>query len=252
MKGIDTMPALVAKSFEGLPQLTEPYEVNGKMYVKVRTKSGTTRQVRAYNETEYKKYNPEVKIIQKAKPRWEVLGFGEKRFIWLFKGNTYAALDWFRASPCRFARPWGWYLPSDIELPTPLPAEVEPIKLMWDQVSDDDVLKSENDIQKIVESMIYDAGNSEWIGEVGERLTLTLICTKAVEVENMYGTSTINTLEDENGNVFVWSTSARSLTPGYYYEMTGKIKDHSTFRNVKQNILTNCRIKNEYEGDSND
>ena len=33
------MPALVAKSFEGLPQLTEPYEVNGRMYVKILAKT---------------------------------------------------------------------------------------------------------------------------------------------------------------------------------------------------------------------
>ena len=33
------MSALVAKSYQGLEQICEPYTVNGRMYVKVRTKS---------------------------------------------------------------------------------------------------------------------------------------------------------------------------------------------------------------------
>ena len=47
------MSALVAKSYQGLEQICEPYTVNGRMYVKVRTKSGTEKQVRAYSEKEF-------------------------------------------------------------------------------------------------------------------------------------------------------------------------------------------------------
>ena len=69
------MSALVAKSYQKLEQLCDPYEVNGKMYVKVRMKNGNEKTVRAYSEAEYRRYNPEVKIIQPAKSRKDVLGF---------------------------------------------------------------------------------------------------------------------------------------------------------------------------------
>jgi hypothetical protein len=101
----------VAKSYEGLPFVSEPYILNGREYIKVRMKNGTIKQVRSYSESEYKKYNPPVEIIQPAKSRRNVLGFGEQGFIWLFKGNTpdaiYENLDWFHDSPCRYARTWG-------------------------------------------------------------------------------------------------------------------------------------------------
>ena len=126
--------ALVAKSYENLEQVCEPYSLNGKEYVKVRMKNGSIKQVRAYTEAEYRKYNPEVKIIKPAKSRRDVLGFGEKGYIWIFKGATpgatYENLDWFRASPCRYTRVWGWYLGSDEAMPEPLPANIEPIKLV--------------------------------------------------------------------------------------------------------------------------
>ena len=143
------MAVLVAKSYEGLEQVSEEYTVNGKHYVKVRLNNGTIKQVKAYSPAEYARYYPEVKIIQPAKSRRDVLGFGEKGFIWIFKGNTYENLDWFRASPCRYARTWGWYLPSSEELPEPLPADVQPLKLEWTAVSTDDKLHDENTITKI-------------------------------------------------------------------------------------------------------
>ncbi len=240
------MPALVAKSYKDLEQLTEPYEVNGKMYVKVRMKSGLAKQVRAYTEAEYKRYNPEVKIIKKGKPRWEVLGFGEKKFIWIFKGDTYSVIDWFRVSPCRFARPWGWYLSSNEELPEPLPAGIEPIKLEWDKVSFNDELIPEKDIQQIVDSMIYDAGASQWMGQIGDKLDLTLVCDKATPVLNNYGESTFHVFHDEAGNIYTWSTTAKTLIPGNKYEMTGTIKSLDIYRNRKQNTLTRCRVIKEF------
>ena len=80
--------ALVAKSYEGLEQVCEPYTLNGREYVKVRMKNGQIKQVRAYSEAEYRKYNPEVIIVKPAKSRRDVLGFGEQGFIWLFNSSS--------------------------------------------------------------------------------------------------------------------------------------------------------------------
>ena len=234
---------LVAPSYQKLEKVSKEFINNGKTYIKVRMNNGNIKTVRTYTEKEYNKFYPPVTIIQPAKSRREVLGFGEAGFIWIFKGDTYNVLDWFKASPCRYTRIWNWYLPSNIELPNPLPAGIEPIKLMWEEVSNNDQLISEADIQKIVESKIYEAGTSEWVGKIGERLALTLVCRRVVEVEGNYGLSMIHTLLDENNNIFIWATSSRRLEINHLYELTGTVKKQDIYRNNKQTTLSNCRIK---------
>jgi len=239
------MPALVAKSYEGLEQLTEPYQVNGRMYVQVRMKNGSAKQVRAYSEAEYAKYNPEVKIIQPARSKRYILGFGEAGFIWLFKGQTYENIDWFRLSPCRYARPWGWFLASDKEMPSPLPANITPIKLEWEAVSKDDVMYPEDQVVQIVDKILYDPGTSTYVGEVGDHIDKMLTCDKAHVSTSAYGLSTFHVLHDEEGNIYTWSTNSRSLEVGETYHIRGTIKGHNTYRNKAQNELTRCRLVKE-------
>ena len=235
--------ALVAKSYQNLEQITEPYELNGKMYVKVRTKTGVAKQVRAYSEKEYAKYNPEVKIIKPAKSRRDILGFGEQGFIWIFKGETYENLDWFRASPCRYTRVWGWYLPSDIEMPDPIPSNVEPIKLDWADVSLDDQLIPEDQIVKVVDGMLYDAGESRHVGNIGDRVEFDGTCTRVTINQSQFGISYFYVFESDEGNIFTWGTSARSLDEGARYHVRGTVKEHTTFRNTQQTVLTRCKVE---------
>lgn len=238
---------LVAKSYQGLPFVSEPYILNGREYIKVRMKNGTIKQVRSYSESEYKKYNPEVKIIQPAKSRRNMLGFGEQGFIWIFKGNTpdatYENLDWFHSSPCRYARTWGWYLPSNIEMPSPLPTNIEPLKLEWNEVSFEDQLISEDQIKEIVDKKLYDAGTSRYVGKVGDRLEMDVTCKKASVSQSIYGISYFYVFEDKEGNVYTWGTSARSLDEGVKYHLKGTVKEHTTYRNVCQTALTRCKVE---------
>ena len=238
---------LVAKSYQSLPQVGEEYTVNGRTYVKVRTKTGDLKQVRTYTQKEYNKYNPEVKIIQPAKSRRDILGFGEKGFIWLFKGKTpnatYENLNFFRDSPCRYTRVWGWYLPSDIEMPDPIPVDVEPVKLEWADVSLEDQLIPDDQIVKVVEGLLYDAGTSEYVGKVGDRVEFDCTCTRASITQGAYGLSYFYVFTSDDGNVYTWGTSARSLEEGHRYHIRGTIRDHITFRNNKQTVLKNCRVE---------
>lgn len=235
--------ALVAKSYENLEQVCEPYIMNGKEYVKVRMKNGSIKQVRAYSEAEYRKYNPEVKIIKPAKSRRDILGFGEAGYIWIFKGETYENLDWFHSSPCRYTRVWGWYLPSTEEMPSPLPANIEPIRLNWDDVSFEGQLIDEDQIKQIVDKMLYDAGTSRYIGKVGDRLEMDVVCNKASVSQSIYGLSYFYVFSDDEGNVYTWGTSARALDEGVRYHLKGTVKDHSTYKNVCQTVLTRCKVE---------
>ena len=240
------MEYYVAKSYETWPRLCDPYEVNGKMYVKLRSPSGKEKVARAYDKPQVssvKNKNSEVTIIKAAKSRRDVLGFGEAGFIWLFKGETYPVLDWFKTSPCRYTKLWGWYLPSNIEMPSPIPAGIEPIKLDWTEISLDNQLIADKDITTIVNEKLYDAGSSKWVGNIGDRLTIYLTCNKAIDIDNMYGSSTFHVFTDENGNIFTWTTTAKHLEEGHTYNLTGTVKEHSKYKNQCQTNLTRCNIK---------
>lgn len=238
---------MVAKSFQSMEQITEPYKISGRMYVKVRTKTGTERQVRWYSEVEYYKMYPEEKQkeetaeVQFKRSQKLVLGF-DKDYITIFKGDTYEHLDWFKLSIARYCKLWGWYVISTAEVPEDLPEGLTPIKLSWDIVGNaDGTLKNDALVKQAVDSLIYDAGKSEFIGEIGERLDLTITVTGSRTIENsIYGHSVVHTMEDENGNVFIWITSAKNWPVGSVKKIRGTIKEHKTFKNVKQNILTRC------------
>ena len=242
---------LVAKSYQDLEIISAPFSINGREYVKVRLKNGETKTVRSYTKTEYMKYNPEVKVIQKAKSKKDVLGFGEKGFIWIFKGDTYAALDWFRQAPTKYNDIFGWYLSSDIEMPSPLPVGIEPIKLTWEMVQDlddKDNLMEKDLIKKVVESLIYDEGTSEWLGIIGDKVTVNVTCLKIIPFSSAYGISTLYTFITDDGNNCTWmTTTSPGLQEEGQYNITGKIKGIDIYRNQKTTALTRVKVNHVIE-----
>lgn len=233
----------VAPSFKDFEMLSEPYAVNGKMYIRVRNpKTGTERQVRWYDENKATKAVAPKVNAQDAfyKPQKEVLGF-TNGYITIFKGDTYAEIDWFRASIARYARWWGWYIISTEEIPADLPAGIEAVQLPWELVGDDSgKLLPETAIQKAVESLIYEEGTSEFVGSVNERLEIQITVVRAIELDNDYGHSTMHIMEDDCGNQYVWTTAAKTWAEGSVKTIRGTVKDHRTYKNVKQTILTRC------------
>lgn len=237
----------VAKSFQSFEMLTEPYIVSGKQYVKVRNpKTGTERQVRWYSDSEFAKLYPEMKPMVQAqdafyKPQKEVLGF-TKGYITIFKGDTYAHIDWFRASIARYAKWWGWYIISTEEIPNDLPDGLEPIQLPWDIVGNDDgKLKPEHLVKEAVESIIYDASESECVGSIGERLELYLTVERIIKLDNNYGRSTMFKFYDDCGNCFIWITATQpGFNIGDQIHIKGTVKNHNKFKNEHQTILTRC------------
>lgn len=242
----------VAKSYHALEQTCEPYEVSGKMYVKVRMKSGAEKQVRWYTDQEWAKLYPEdankITEDKKKSPYWrsqkDVLGF-EEGFLWLFKGDTYAHVDYFRSKGYYFAyRKWfGWTLGSTKEIPDDLPENLTPVKLPWELVGkDDEVLKSDVEVEVAVNSVLLDPTKSEFQGEVGDRIEVELTVKKRIAVEGNYGLSHIHLFTDANDNEYVWTTAAKTLQEGETYKLRGTISEHKLYKASKQTILKRCTI----------
>ena len=238
---------MVAKSFQAYIQECEPYLVKDKMYVNMRNpKTGNVKVCRWYSEKEYAKLYPEAKI-QKVestfmnKTQKEVLGF-EKGYITIFKGDTYGELEWFRASNARFARGWGWYIISTEEIPSDLPEGIEPIQLPWECVGQEDgTLKAEHLVKEAVEALIYNAGTSEFQGQIGERLEVTVTINSVYRSESSFGSMyNMHIMSDDNGNEYIWTTSSKCWSVGERKTIRGTVKEFRTYKNQKQTVLSRC------------
>ena len=236
---------MVAKSFQSMTQVGEPYKSAGKMYVQVKNeKTGTIRQVRWYTEAEYAKmYGEKVeKSPKEFKSQKQVLGF-EKGYITIFKGDTYANLEWFQHSIARYCKWWGWYIVSTEALPIDLPVGIEPIELKWEMVGEEEgMLKPDHLVKQAVESLLYEATDSQFVGTVGERLDLEVTVIAARRQEGYYGPSTIHHMEDAAGNRNLWNTGSKSWEVGDKRHIKGTVKEHKIIKNVNVTILTRCTV----------
>lgn len=231
----------VAKSFQSYTQIGDVFMSGGKQYVNMKNPStGTIRKCRWYSDAEYARYYPEVKVIKAGKTQKEVLGF-EKGYITIFKGNCYEDREWFKQSSARYTRLWGWYFISTEELPADLPTDVTPIQLKWEDVGGEDgKLFTDAKVKAFVDTLLYDEDPSEYAGEIGERIELTVTVVKTFDMDSQFGASTMHTFKDENGNVFLWTTASKKWEVGTVHHIRGTVKDHKIFRNCKETILSRC------------
>ena len=235
----------VAKSYQELEIVGDVFVSSGRQYVNVKLKSGKLKTVRWYSDAEYRKMYPEVVAVARSadpfsKSQKEVLGF-TKGYITIFKGDTYAEVDWFRASIARYTRWWGWYIISTEEVPADLPEGITPIQLPWELVGQEDgSLKPEYLVKEAVESIIYEESESEFQGAIGERLDLYLTVERTIELDGSYGRSIMHIMRDDCGNLFVWTTASKSWSAGTEHHIKGTVKDHRKYKNECQTVLTRC------------
>lgn len=229
---------MVAKSYQYLPQVTEPYTINNKTYVKVRKPDGSVAQVRWYDETEYRKYYGEPTAAPASQK--EAFGFTED-YITIFKGDTYPHKDYFKANGAKYNPYWGWYFPSGAELPT-IPADITTIRLAWETIGQENgLLKTESVIKAEIAKLTREPSTSKFVGEIGQRIDITVRITRAVPLQSYYG-GTMYSMEDADSNVYVWRASTAKMAVGNIEHIRGTIKQHNIYNEVCQTILSHCKI----------
>lgn len=235
----------VAKSYQSLNLLGEPYIKNKRMYILVETKSGKEKEVRWYTDQEYAKMYPEEKKDKTKDPYYKsqkyVLGFDEG-YIWILKNPTEENEEWLYLNGYLYSTGlWGRYIKSTEKVEVPY--HIEMVKLYWEDVGKaDEWLKDEAEVLRAVDKVRYGERLGEWVGAVGDRLDLKLKVLRRSKKESYYGEQFTHDFEGEDGNQYRWITGARSLTPGEEYELRGTIKEHISDGGVKITVLTRCRV----------
>lgn len=281
----------VAKSYENMEILGQPFEDEGKMYVKVKGKcprcggsghysynqmDGTrcygcggsgikTMNVRWYTDKERAAQDraaerraekaAEAKEARRVKfAARNAFGFGELGFITLYKGDLQVISDFFKSFTIDEAghrAAWyntifHWYTPSKMDVPENLPEGIEAVRLDWDDVRDETdeenlQMKDNEFVEAYVNSLISEPSKSEYQGNVGDWIVKTVTVTKNVALNSRYGESHMHILEDEDGNVYVWTTGSKNIEADRVITLKMKVKDHKDYKGTKQTIVWYCK-----------
>ncbi len=247
----------VARSYQNNRIVSEPYSVNGRKYVKIETepKPGvfSTKQVRYYTDTEYKKMYGEAVTDHSNDPYWksqkEVLGF-KHGYIWIFAGATYPVKDELKALGAVYRQNWGWGISSEATAPSEdqIPKGVQMLKLEWDKVGQGEKLLPDDRVQEAVKSLIFanrpeeeEVDPGEHVGAVGDRLDLLIEVVR--NIETRYGRMMF--FKDEDNHTFVWATQAKDWEVGTTHHIRGTVKKHDEYNGVAQTWLTRCMERND-------
>ena len=85
---------------------------------------------------------------------------------------------------------------------------------------------------------------SEYVGEIGDRLSFDLTIIKIGGFEGHYGYTYIYSFKDKDENLLTWFSSKDiGQAVGDHVNLTGTIKGHEIYNGQKVTYITRCRMK---------
>ena len=227
----------LAKNYQQYETIGDPYQAHRHWYQKINI-NGQITEARLYTDDEYDKmYPPNLTPIK------EQLGF-DKGPITLISGNTKDLTDWLTNIGAQYHKLFGWYLTSAAGPIDPIPEGITLHNLEWAKISvNNKYLRPDQEIVEIVSSIKYGLSPSQFVGEIGSRITVNLHINKVVKLNTRYGETNLYIMEDPDENIYTWITNSRNLVEGQTYAITGTIKAHETYKGQKRNVITRCQVQ---------
>lgn len=217
-----------------------------------------TKDVRMYTDIEYERMQRSKKRADEKKRKERDAKVAEQNLRTLNKygfenvdayivlGNTYDIKDELKEAGAKFSPELYWVLPTE---PTWLTTH------SYVKVSVADIFTISNgyfvlrdDIREFRNAL--EPVRGEYIGKVGQRLSVTATLTKAIPYDASFSYQRrtmgyIYIFETADGNTLVWRTTSAWLDIGKEYDIVGTVKEHSEYNKVRQTVLTRCKIKGE-------
>lgn len=188
------------------------------------------------------------KTVKEKRLEWlEKNNFNENEETYIAIGNTYDFKDELKAAGFKFNAILLWHNKTEVE-------GYKTIKVSLSEVGEITawgVGAFYANAQDVIRAKVNAAtrasmppSNSQWYGNIGDRAVITATLKRQSGFEGKYGYTYIYTFEDANENIFVWfTTKYLGLETGAEVELTGTIKEHKEYEEVKQTVLTRCKIK---------
>lgn len=228
----------LAKNYQQYETVGDPYQAHRHWYQKINI-NGQITEARLYTDEEYEKMYPSNLV-----PIKDQLGFVDNG-ISLILGNTNELTDWLSRINARYNKLFGWYLPGICGEPIePIPEGITFKVLTWPQISiNNKYLRPDQEIVELVSSIKYGTSPSQFVGEIGSRITANLHIIKVVKLNTRYGETNLHIMEDPDQNIYTWITNSRNLVEDQTYTITGTIKAHETYKGQKRNVITRCQVQ---------
>lgn len=156
-------------------------------------------------------------------------------------GNTFNIKDQLKADSGRFTKELGWVVPE-------IPENIEPYfgyifrTLLVEELfeyGEDGMCKLVDDFEKFVEVEPY----GEHLGTIGQKLTVEATLVLKIPYHSQFGSGHVYVFETVGGNKVTWSTGSAYLQVDKTYLVTGKVKEHTVYKDVKQTALKNCKVE---------
>lgn len=105
------------------------------------------------------------------------------------------------------------------------------------------------------EKRIAENAEITYFGNVGDKFEKEMTFEKMFGFESMYGFQHIILFRDEENHVFVWKTTNGNLGKnfnfaeyevGQKYLIKGTVKSHDEYKNVKQTVITRCKVVDDF------
>lgn len=115
----------------------------------------------------------------------------------------------------------------------------------WNRDLERQARKAEKEAQRQRE--IEEGARSDYVGEVGKRIAINVASCKVITSWTNsydgynYTTTYMYRFVDEEGNIFIWKTQ-KSFDEDCVMQLVGTVKEHSEFREIKQTVLTRCKV----------
>lgn len=217
-----------------------------------------TRKWRIYTE-EYRKMLDErnakrqEKKLQERKAQapyrnavfFDKMGLAVDGSAYVVMGDTYERRNELKEAGARFMPRIGWYFANNVDGFDTRLFGIESFGKVdacdrW-EIMFNGVLAEP--IKKAQEEYIKENSNSEYVGEVGDKISIVATVDHCACFDTQFGRMRIYTFIDSDNNVFVWKTStATFLGDGQKVQLSGKIKEHNEYRVIKQNVMTRCKV----------
>lgn len=195
------------------------------------------------------------KSAEVNKEFFERNGFDENGKVWVVLGKTYEIKEELKEKGARWHSEisrWGFNHPVE-EYPT-VELSVDDIYFQdhtftyrWNYYRRNDDETYSAKIKEAEDLLNKSTSVSEYFGEVGKRYDLTLIYMRSHSWETSFNYTTsiqyLHSFKDAEGNIFVWKTGTYlGIEENSTVTLKGTIKEHSEYREVKQTVLTRCKV----------
>ena len=158
------------------------------------------------------------------------MGMNENGECFIVVGDTYAIKEELKEAGAKFNYSLLWHFDKEVDTYKTVKVTADDVfgkNVFGQYMTTEDTIPT---VKKMLDTAI-EVNSGEYVGNVGDKINVTLTFKG------------YHTFEDENGNTFIWVTSAsKDFEENKTYTVKGTIKAHKEYKGVKQTNLTRCRV----------